>query len=101
MATDAQIAALRLLVAPTDLTDVQLGEIFDASKDINEAASYIWQTKASQYSTIVDVAESGSSRKMGDLFNHALAMAKYFGGSDADTGPNAGGRTRIGRIVRE
>lgn len=100
MATDAQIAALKLLIAPTDLTDDQIGAIFDASKNINEAASFVWQSKAAQYSTIVDVAESGSSRKMSDLFNHALQMAKYHGGTEADTGPDAG-RTRIARIVRE
>lgn len=101
MATDDQIAALKLLIAPTDLTDEQIGSVYDASKNMNEAASFIWQSKAAQFSTIVDVAESGSSRKMGDLFNHALQLARYHGGTDADTGPDAGGRTRIGRIVRE
>jgi Cdc6-like AAA superfamily ATPase len=101
MATDAQIAALKLLIAPTDLTDEQIGSIFDASKNINEAASFVWQSKAAQFSTIVDVAESGSSRKMGDMFDHALKLAQYHGGADSDTGPDAGGRTRIGRIVRE
>lgn len=101
MATDAQIAALKLVIGPTTLTDEQLSDIIDASKNMNEAASFVWQTKAAEYSTIVDVAESGSSRKMGDMFDHALAMARYHGGTDADTGPDAGGRTRIGRIVRE
>jgi hypothetical protein len=101
MATDDQITALKLLIAPTDLTDEQIGAIYDASKNMNEAASFIWQSKAAQFSTIVDVAESGSSRKMGDMFNHALQLARYHGGTDVDTGPDAGGRTRIGRIVRE
>jgi hypothetical protein len=101
MATQQEIDRLRKMVLPTTLTDEELGAIFDASKNINEAASYVWQTKASQYSTLVNVSESGSSRSMGQMFEHALKMAQYFGGSDVDTGPEAGGRTRIGRIVRE
>lgn len=101
MATDAELAALKLVIGPTQLTDDQLKTIIDASKNLNEAASFVWQSKAAEYSTIVDVAESGSSRKMGDMFEHALKMAQYHGGTDADTGPDAGGRTRIGRIVRE
>lgn len=101
MATQTEITRLRELVMPTDLTDPELGQILDVSKNINEAASFIWQTKAAKYSTLVDVAESGSSRKMSDLFNNAMKMAQYHGGNSADTSPDAGGRTRIGKIVRE
>ena len=101
MASQAEINRLRSLVEPTDLTDPELAAIFDASKNMNEAASAVWQTKAALYSTIVDVAESGSSRKMGDMFTHALKLAEYHGGAGAETDHDAGGRTRIRKIVRE
>jgi len=42
------------------------------------AASAIWTVKAGEFSTAVDVSESGSSRKLSDLKKNALDMAAHY-----------------------
>lgn len=98
-----QIDALRRLIDDPDKTefsDVDLGLILDGlSGDVNKAASESWSIKASRYSRLVDITESGSSRKLGDLYKNALAMKAIYDGK-AEEGISTRGRTRIGRIVR-
>jgi hypothetical protein len=105
MATPDQIAALRgLLNDPegTEFSDDELSDIIDEATTVNGAASVVWTRKAASYSSLVDVSESGSSRKMGDLYKNALAMAKYFGELDnqEDEVDGTGGPIVISRIRR-
>lgn len=104
MATSEAIAALRLLIAePTEDTyeDEALGAVLDAAEgDGNRAAAVIWTQKAASYATLVDVAESGSSRKLSDLHKNALTLAGQFGmAADAVVNPPQVG-TRIKRLIR-
>lgn len=46
---------------------------------IPAAAQALWTVKAAKFSGLVDVSESGSSRKMSDLHKNALAMSKHYG----------------------
>ena len=82
MATVDQIAELRDLVAEPDdangWTDEKLGNLIDASDSLNAVASQIWSRKAAMYATLVDVSESGSSRKLSDLHKNALAMGAFY-----------------------
>lgn len=82
MATEAQIRALRVLIndttEPYDLSDEDLSELIDLYPNPDQAASIVWSNKAGQYSTLVNVSESGSSRNMGDMYKNALAMAKFY-----------------------
>lgn len=104
MATISELQALRLLIAePTEdsYNDVVLSERLDAvSGDLDRLAYAIWTEKAAAYSALVDVSESGSSRKLGDLHKNALAMREAIGArvSEADSPTQTG--VRIGRIVR-
>jgi Cdc6-like AAA superfamily ATPase len=102
MATSDQIAELRLFVAElddTNYTDEQLGTIIDASISIKAAAATIWTQKAAKYASLVNVAESGSSRSLSDLHQNALRMAKQLGADvQEDTAEETG--IRIRRIVR-
>ena len=82
MASQEDIQKLRILINEPDdtngWTDEILGDIIDAADSLNAAASGIWTSKAGTYSTMVDVAESGSSRKLGDMYKNALGMSKHF-----------------------
>lgn len=82
MASPEDIATLRDLVGEPDetngWTDEKLGELIDSSESMMLAASKVWASKAATYATLVDVSESGSSRKLSDLHKNALAMAGYF-----------------------
>lgn len=70
--------------------------------DLNATAAYFWGLKASQYSDLVNVNESGSSRNLGDLYKNALELQKYYAGQVAGAVTATGGKrkTRIGQIVR-
>lgn len=83
MSTMATTSELELLRADTDgaieYTDVQLGEILAVEGTHAMAARRIWRTKAATTASMVDIAESGSSRALGNLHKQALAMADSFG----------------------
>jgi hypothetical protein len=102
MATAADIAAFRLLIAEPDettYTDAALSDILDAALSVNSAAADIWTQKAAAAATFVNVSESGSSRSLGDLQSNALKMAQQFASAaqaDQSTSPGV----RISRITR-
>lgn len=87
MATEDEITALRRMVAEADdsngWTDEQLAAIIDAEDTLNAAAAVVWSSKAGQVANLVDVSESGSSRKLSDLRKSALEMSAYYTGLDA------------------
>lgn len=82
MATQADIATLRRLIAESEdvapYADALLNDRIDASVSLNTLARDIWLEKAAAYAELVDTTEGGSSRKMGDLHEQALNMAKHF-----------------------
>lgn len=105
MATAEEVAALRLLIAEPDsdkYTDQQLSDILDAAlTDMNKAAYEIWIQKAASAAELVDISEGGSSRKMGDIYEQALAMAKFFEGKvPGGTTPEAPVYPRIHKLAR-
>jgi hypothetical protein len=100
MATEAQLADLKRLIGDTEWTDEDLDALIDAqSGNIQAAAAIVWESQAAEYSQIVDITESGSSRKMGDLFDNAMKMAAYL--RSQATPVEIQGTTRIAKIVRE
>jgi hypothetical protein len=86
MASEDEILELRQLVAEADdssgFEDEYLSLIIDATESMNAAASKVWSIKAGRYASLVDVTESGSSRKLGDLRKNAAEMAAYYGDLD-------------------
>ena len=110
MATADQIAAFRLLIGePQDVepyTDVELGARIDAAlatSTSSDALAYeVWTEKAAKWAQMVDVSEGGSSRKMSDLIDNALKMARMF--QDRATSgtipPGMPTGTRLNRIAR-
>lgn len=102
MATQNQIANLKLLVGDTTLTEAQLGAILDAAECENEAAAKIWGQKAAGFAELVNISEAGSSRSMGALHQNALNMAKYYAdlGCPGEDPPVAATRTQTRAIER-
>lgn len=79
MAT-AEVEQVKALTdGATGLTDSEIQAILTAQGNVNDAARYIWRTKAAGYSSLVNISESGSTRAMGDLYKNALAMADAIG----------------------
>ena len=85
MATSAQIMALRLMVGEPDdtdpWTDAVLSDIIDAAADMNAAALAVWEGKAAASAGFVDTTESGSTRRMSQVFDQATKMAAYYRGN--------------------
>jgi hypothetical protein len=105
MATAEQIAELRLLIAePTAdvYTDAILGSIIDArSGEMNGSAYDVWVQKAASSAELVDISEGGSSRKMGDVYEQALSMARHFAGATpGGTTPDAPRYPRLSKLRR-
>jgi len=82
VATAAEVQALRLLIAEdneTTYSDFDLAARLDAASGSADSVAYqVWTEKAAATAGLVDVSEGGSSRKMGDLYEQAIAMAKVF-----------------------
>lgn len=101
MATDADIARLRLLTSETlaesTFTDAALSGLIDAY-GINGAAAEVWSYKAAEWAELVNTSEGDARRDMSDLLDHAERMVTKFQGlATAETSP---GRTRVRKIVR-
>lgn len=81
MATEAEIAYVRrnasLAADDPVWTDEVLGTLID-SQGIEATIATVWETKAAEYVTAVDVTEAGASHKFSDLFKNATAMAAYW-----------------------
>lgn len=80
MVTETEIEeAKRRTDGGSGYTDDQIRRYLDQGNSVFDFARLYWEGKAATYSTLVDVSESGSSRKFSDLHKNALTMAKHFG----------------------
>ena len=70
--------------------------------DVNQTAADIWGEKAAAYAELVDVSEAGSSRKLSQLYDRAIAQAgKYQGlAGETDVTVILSNRPRTRPIVR-
>jgi hypothetical protein len=107
MATNAEIAGLRLLIAEEDetkYTDQNLSDRLDAADAPSETrvAWEIWTEKAAALTALVDISEGGSSRSMNALQDKALKMVALFKQrlDDAITEPTVITGTRLHRLKR-
>jgi hypothetical protein len=105
MATAEEIAALRILIAePNDTppwTNAVLSDMIDAAEGDQDSAAYqTWISKAASYASMVDVTESGSSRKLSQLQEQALNMASRFAAGNVAPGSDLAGMAYTLPIVR-
>lgn len=79
MATEQDIQRVKdMTEGGQGMTDSQIGQMLDSGLTIRQICHDYWTKKATTYSTMVNVSESGSSRNMGDLYKNALAIADRF-----------------------
>lgn len=82
MATSEQITQFRRMIGElTDgepWTDAYISAMIDASASLNRAASRAWLEKAAFYAGMVDMGESGSTRRLSQLRQGALEMSQYY-----------------------
>lgn len=75
-------------------SDARIGLFLDrADGSVNRAAAAIWTAKASHWAGLVDVTESGSSRRLGSLIDNAKKMTDLFtkAAVDEEAGGSVGG----------
>jgi hypothetical protein len=60
-------------------TDEFMGLLIDREGSVDAAAYVLWRDKAAQYAQLVNTTEAGSSRQMGQLFDHAKEMVALYG----------------------
>lgn len=78
MASADELARLRRLVNMPTETAPYTDELLESYIDelgIEVAAAQIWREVAASYAGLVDVTESGSSRKLSSMYTNALGMA--------------------------
>lgn len=76
-ATVEDIKRLKRIAPQGPYNDAELLDLFNA-KGLNGAAAELWQTEVSATARLVDVSESGSSRKMSQAHERALAQFEYY-----------------------
>lgn len=93
--TADQLAQLRRMIADTTAevwSDILLqaaAEAYvgtDGVYDMRGLAASLWEERAASAWELVQTAESGSSRAAQQAFDHAVVMAKRFGGDDGSSG---------------
>jgi hypothetical protein len=92
MASEAEIASLRRAAGldEDDLvyTDELLGGLFD-DLGLPTASATIWREKAAAAAGLVDTTESGSTRRLSQLYDQSLKMAGAWTPPDEVTEPGA------------
>jgi len=93
---------VREMLGETDSTtaweahDIDL--LLEDADSLETAAALGWEKKAARYAELVDISESGSSRKNSQLRTAALEMHSFWQAKAAETdpipGPTSGTRTR-------
>lgn len=100
------IADFRLATGITEaqLSQEELDAILNSANvvgSIEKAAQIYYERKASEYSTLVNITESGSTRSLGDLYKNAKAMGEYWGSKATAAAGGATGTARTRAAVRE
>jgi hypothetical protein len=102
MASQEDLKKLKRLAPEGDFTDAELGVLIDA-RGINGAAAELWGAQASATASLVDITESGSSRKNSQAHDKAKEMLEYYSGiyaAEQEAAQLGGRRARSGLMTR-
>lgn len=79
MASEADVAEVQDLLPPdSDWDDEKVTGYLDGDRTVPEVMLLFWRSRASKFSTMLDVNESGSSRSLSRLYDNAKAMMDYW-----------------------
>lgn len=89
MASTADLLKLRRMTNETDsagaYSDEFLNELIDRNvNNLNASAAEVWTLKAAATAGLVDITESGSSRKMSSMYSQALEMVRFYSAAEAE-----------------
>ena len=102
MASQEEIDNVRYLLGPNSEAegwdDTKIGALIDAGKSENTIAREYWESRMAVSSDLADVSESGSSRRLQQIFANKQAMAAYFRGAEQAEDP---GNQPPGPVSRE
>jgi hypothetical protein len=91
MAAAEEIAEVRGMLGPNSVaegwTDERIGAELDAGDSPNTIARKYWESRMASTTNLADVSESGSSRRLQQIFSNNQSMAAYFRGREAAEDP--------------
>lgn len=91
MADPDEVAAVQQMLNPVagseGWNEAKIGELLDAGETPEQIALAYWESRMARTSNLVDVQESGSSRRLSDIHKSAAAMAKYYADKVAGQNP--------------
>lgn len=74
--------------ADTFFSDLEITDLLDTFGDVLLAAAAGWRSKAAEFAKYIDIDESGSTRKLSQMYRQAELQANYFSkaaGEDSTT----------------
>lgn len=85
----------------TLFTNEAIEDLLVRFPDLEDAAREGWKIKAAKLANLVNTAEAGAKRDLGDLYDQAMKMVNFYGGSSVADEPLAGpGRVKIRNLGR-
>lgn len=67
--------------------DTKIGELLDEGETPVSIARRYWESQMSESTELADVDESGSSRRLSQIFKNRQAMAAYYRGAEQAEDP--------------
>lgn len=91
MADQEDIDEVRMMLGPNSVaegwTDELIGDDLDEGSSPNKIARQYWESRMSVTSDLADVTESGSARKLQQIFANKQALAAYYRGAEQAEDP--------------
>jgi hypothetical protein len=91
LATETEIREARELLGNNPASygwdDDRIATALDAGDSATVIARKFWESRAARSADFVDVAESGSSRRMGQIATNSAALAAFFRGQEQAEDP--------------
>lgn len=83
MAAEEDIEEVRDMIGPDGWDDAKIEDMLDNGDSPTTVARKYWESAMASRTNLADVSESGSSRKLQQIFQNNAAMAAYFRGAEA------------------
>lgn len=104
MADQEDIQEVRDLLGPNSVTegwtDDRIADELDEGDSPVTIARKYWESRAAMSTDLADVSESGSSRKLQQIFANKQAMAAYFRGAETAEDPTNEPTPSFSREIR-
>jgi hypothetical protein len=98
-ATIEDVRHLKRIAPAGPYDDAELIQLID-DKGMNGAAAELWQVQVSASASLVDVTESGSSRKLSQAYDRAKSEYEYYLNlAEAEVAPPDLSGTAISRLM--